>query len=243
MHEEAATQLVQALSVGKSAILIGATGSGKTYLVDKACRQLGFDCVVFDASFDLDTLQANITELCSTKTLTKTVIVIEDSEVLDLSFLEDKLAKTTNPFVIITTNQKSIRPKLKNKCEVIRLKEPRYTDSIEITKTTAGAKIDYTKVSQDIRQTLIAHNSKSDLTTKPALISQLDSLFTSGVLHEELESNPKLFMLVLDNLGNFYFGIDLVEAVELVCLAAHYNSPRMLLLLPRGKGHSTLRWY
>ena len=236
-------QILSNIKSGKHTIIYGSHGIGKNYTVNAGAKQLGITIIRVTSADDLNEMKGQLLAASVANSFVPIMFVFQDAEnIQDFYFIEQLVQESQYPvFLVMNTIPYKMTAKLKAKFEVIRFQEPRLSDVVAILKTVLPEEeqLDFSKVTTDIRQSLLNVRSASETYSPESTIEELEDLFLKGIMSPNLEKHHRLWLLIYHNIGNFYLAPDIVGAFEILQEAALYDQPHLLTLLPRGRGKAT----
>lgn len=222
---------------GKPVILIGPPGCGKTTAVFLVASTLGYEVVRTNASDERRSIELKDLQLrLSTKTFTKTLFFIDEADgVQNQNFLFEIVNEATNPVILAANDGYRLSKNFTQKCKVIDLTlENKDLYGVikrmrDISKTE-GKKVSFEKVSTDVRSTIntIFYGADGYEPEKNSF-EKVEAIFKNG---EFFDINP---IWLIDNVHNFYYGLDLYEAIRLISLYMETGKREFLGFLKRAK--------
>lgn len=208
-------------------ILWGDPGTGKTTSVYLVAKKLGYKVVEFNASDERskEDLQKLLKDVQMRSLVPKIYLFDEADGLMWWGIVSKILDNSKYPIVFTANDIKAIPEFIKEKCEVIRYYPPRKRDLVELLRKKFGDKIHFDKITDDVRQTLIAVIYNTEPYRKTDFFKELENLFKHGEVNEW---DDVMWIWIIDNLDYLFDGRELFEKVKFVADVAMYNYPPAL---------------
>jgi len=202
--EQVKERVKDALRRCECLIVVGPTGCGKTYAIQKACEEMGYRFVDFDAvDIDVDALKKYLT----TAYLVPTAIVVDIVDALS-SRLQKKVFEVAknriNPAIFTAYNMYSLVDETGD-CQPIQMFKPDVRELSKfinnISKET-GLKPNYIALnSRDWRQAMLSIYGSEGYDTEDTISKTVEKFFRFG---EVDRADSTTLTMMVDNVGSFY---------------------------------------
>lgn len=238
-------KFVSALEAGRHVLLYGPPGVGKTSAVYWAAEALGYEVYEVNASdrrtsADLDELRRKVRY----RGLRKWLLLLDEADgISDWRGVRRILSESVVP-VVLTANEKRAIPKsVEMMCVTVRFDRPRVEEIAAKVREIAkkeGVTPNFKGLSRDVRSSINAalYGGTSYDTRKVEEL--VEDIFRRGWGGEKL--NDALYIWLLDNIPNFYWGKNLFKAIRILALASR-TRPDVLSCLPSGRGRAKFPYY
>jgi len=214
-NEKAFQKLEECIKNGTPCLLHGPPGVGKTSGVYAIARKLCYKVIEYNASFLLD----------------------EVDGLRGGKIVAQILTETKHPVVLTANEIHKVPDTVKDKCILIRFREPQLLEVLKRAKQVAeraGRRARYDKVSRDIRSSINAALFDSENYKPENYFDRVEAVFR----HKPFRFDRDLLIWLIDNASRFYYAKQLFEVVQIICLADVSGRPEVLTCLPRGKRRS-----
>jgi len=202
--EQVKERVKDALRRCECLVVVGPTGCGKTYAIQKACEEMGYRFVDFDAvDIDVGALKKYLT----TAYLVPTAIVVDIVDALPPRAQEKlfEVAKSRiNPVIFTAYNMYSLVSEA-GVCQPVQMFKP---DVRELSKFVnniskkAGLKPNYTALnSRDWRQAMLSIYGSEGYDTEDTISKAVEKFFRVGEIDR---ADPTTLTMIVDNVGSFY---------------------------------------
>lgn len=218
-------------------IIYSDPGYGKTHTVRLLAQTKGLHLIETNSSLSRNKEQLlPLLEVAQTEGFKPTLIFFDEVDgVSDFPLLQRIIQTSVHPIVMACNEIGELSSSLKQMCILIKAEKPRLQDVVNIVKKVAGPRADLTKVTNDIRASLLASQYGGTQRVPIDYFKETAELLKHGTVSKNM-SLSSLGIWLVDNLSNFYMGLDLVDNFELLALADYYDRPEFLSLLPRALG-------
>ncbi len=231
---------IDKISDGMNVIITGDSGTGKTALAYIVGNKLNMDIVEITPSDCSTALGMDaIEERIQTKTLFgETLFLFDEAEFISNKNKLLNIIKASIHPVILTVNDLYLIPYgIKKICKTEELKTPTIAQVTKRIKEIAKKeniplnKINFTGVTSDIRSSILACFDSSRKMKKPE--NDFNRTRKAFVDHVQVDLNPAWLM---DNVHNFYHGMDVHEAIQILTYAIETNDNYFYTCLPETRG-------
>jgi DNA polymerase III delta prime subunit len=230
-------------------ILYGKPGVGKTTMAYLIAKKLNLTVHETNASDqrrteDLRELEKNMTR----KGFEKSLFLIDEidgmqTETIFQEKIEKMVKNSVHPVVLTANDNMKISLPLKRHCKLVEIKITpfylqRICDRIKYIAEKEGLKPNFRKVSLDIRSCLNTVFENSDIYEEEKnSFEKITLIFKENKIEPilDLKKNDKTFYWVLDNIPNFYFGLDVYRAMKTLEIASQSGDINLLECLPTSK--------
>jgi len=185
-------------------IIIGPPGCGKTYSILKACGEMGYRVVEYDAD---EVIIEELRRAVRTNTITPVVIVIDLLDHTTLSKQESILKSVTgrcNPVVITAHNQYRLTDRYKE-FEYVIMYKPDVSELLRLAESKGrelGLKPNYEALNtRDYRQAILSLYGSEGYTADESVFKEVEKYFRTGLIGR---SDPQTLITICDNVSSFY---------------------------------------
>lgn len=211
-------------------VLVGSPGCGKTSSVYYVADKLGYKVCEYNMSDDRnDEFLKELEMRVRSKTLEKVIFLLDEADGIrskEQSIVERMALKTRNPIILTANDINKLSPLLRGSggkgldvVKVIRFYKPKIRDVVKLVDKVSkieGTKPNYTGIVEDFRQGLMSVYGSQGYEKSDRYWEVVEELLRTGNI-EEIDT-PRLISL-LDNLGEFFSGVELFDAIQRVVLA------------------------
>ncbi len=224
-------------------ILVGKPGIGKTTSVYLVAKKLGYRVIETNASDkrtkeDLQDLEKSLVG----KSLEKVVFLIEEIDGMqkDQKYLVDIIKKSNHPVVLTANDTMKVSLKLKKNCKLVLVTiTNRYLqaicDRMKYIGEQEGLKPNFLGVSFDIRGSInTVFEGSQGYDVESSDWDKISNIFKTKKIERIKNNRGKDTTLywVLDNIPNFYFGLDVYKAIKILEIVTKTGNIDLLKCLP-----------
>ena len=243
-------EVVENISNGIHVLVTGGTGWGKTSMAHVVANELDLSLVSYTPTDvrNTDFLKSLLEETKRTSLMGDNLYLIEsidtitDTDTVDIKDPLSKLLKNSERPLFFTADDAYRTPYVVKKyCRFYKMKPPglggiaRRIKSIAQKEGIPIGKINFKKVTPDVRSSIIASMDGSVPYEERANdFERVTDIFKTQTIHD---IHPAW---ILDNIPNFYHGIDVYNAYRILRYAIELNDPFIYSCLPktrRGKAN------
>lgn len=232
-------------------VLVGPPGCGKTSSVYHVAEKLSYGVCEYNMSDDRnEDFLKELEYKVRSKTLERLVFLLDEVDGISSKMWKtiDRIAFVTkNPLILTANNINKLSPLLRGRKDidvirVLKFYKPNLKDVINVVKRLSkemGMKVNYTGIVNDFRQGIMtlygSQGYKAD-----RYWEVVEELLRTGKV-DEIDT-PRLILL-LDNLSNFFSGIELFDAIQKVVLADRSRTHYPLIGLKSGRKRNVEKSY
>jgi len=218
------------LNTKRPVIVVGPTGSGKTYSVYEVAKSRGYTVVEVNPNTPKEVVEG-VVEAIGHKALFPVLYLFDDVDKFESLDAIDTM-KVDN-FVVMTANS---LPKLSQKmltlCNVINVRKAYMNEVVSLlSKRIKNGKVNISGLSEDLRS--VEAVLKGGEGYKKRNIKDDVNSFIEGNREKDVEN---MDVWVMDNATRCWWGVDVYRAIEVACLSDFYSNKKLMRALPKGHG-------
>jgi len=218
------------LNTKRPVIVVGPTGSGKTYSVYEVAKSRGYTVVEVNPNTPKEVVEG-VVEAIGHKALFPVLYLFDDVDKFESLDAIDTM-KVDN-FVVMTANS---LPKLSQKmltlCNVINVRKAYMNEVVSLlSQRIKNGKVNISGLSEDLRS--VEAVLKGGEGYKKRNIKDDVNSFIEGNREKDVEN---MDVWVMDNATRCWWGIDVYRAIEVACLSDFYSNKKLMRALPKGHG-------
>lgn len=193
-------------------ILVGPTGSGKTFTIHHVCSNLGYSVVEVEYE-DLDI--SKMRRILTSKPILPTVYVIDNVE--EDRNLHTLISETKNPLVFTSTKRVD---SLERVCNVIIFKKPRTAKVVKLIRNEAsklGVDVKFDSITSDLRQAAMLIYGSMGYDAHKSVSRRVENYLKTGNIDSlEVQFIPILLRSATSNFQgkDLYFFIKALEIAD-----------------------------
>jgi len=213
-------------------ILVSPPGYGKTCFAYAYANDMEYSLIETNASEERRKDKLNELEVkLRTNTFFPTLFLIDEIDSMkEQKTLASILKKVNHPVILTANDKQKLDKTLKKVCKVIELKKPPYgliTNRIKHIAKIENLKFDLTLIGPDIRSTLNkVFNDSDGYNSEVNDFEKVDRIFR----HKQFFSIDPIWLI--DNVSNYYYGKNLLDAIETIKMYKNYKNVEILKNLP-----------
>lgn len=203
--EEVKEKVKDVLKRSGCLVIAGPPGCGKTYAVQRACEEMGYRVVEYDAS---EITAKELKKLTTTATINKLLIVVDIIDAVPLSRQAElfrALKPTVNPVVFTAYSRGSIVQEAEKHCEVVQMWRPDVRELSKFVNQLAmerGLKPNYQALnSRDWRQAILSLYGSHGYSEEDTVRKAVEEFFRTGRVERV---DPSTLATIADNVGEFH---------------------------------------
>jgi len=235
-NEEAVGKLTSTVQKNGRALVYGPPGVGKTELTYLVAKVLGLVVVEYNAS---DERRKEDLELIVRRSRQMTIfgrgiliLMDEADSVANWAGVNELLDKSIYPVVLTANEDQKIPKNIRDKCIKIRLYRPRLGDVVKRVRQVFGNGVDFSNVTQDVRQALGRVQFGGDTYETKDDFTIMEEFFKDGETKNLREGHVPW---IIDNAVENYAGYDLFKFYQLLEVADMCGDMRIMRLKALGK--------
>jgi replication-associated recombination protein RarA len=228
MSKDDVKNFIKEWKKGVALLLIGPAGSGKTYSIHEACKDIGYNIL------EIDAIDLNLTELRKvvlSKPLVDLIIVIDGIDGLPLTE-QSKITKIINESyipIILTSCSSVVAQELMKACKIVYYNKPKTGELLNIVNDISkklNLKPNYEALKGDYRQAILSVYGSQGYEGEEKIMDILKKYFKELKIEEV---NDRVLIGILDNSHNLY-GIYTYLLVKALTIADIIKKPHPLIL-------------
>lgn len=232
-------------------LITGKPGIGKTTAAYLVAKKLGYEVSETNASDnrkkeDLEKFKRTLKQ----NTLVPTVFLfdeIDGMEQKNQKVLAEIIKASLNPVVLIANDLVKVALEIRKNCKVIEVKidEKTYIRQIidrmkYIAKQEGLKQVKYNRATTDIRASVNSLQGSQGYTPEENSFVKTERIFKEQrVDGADIDS----LVWILDNIPNFYRGLDIFMSIKILGIATETNNFELLSCLPKGDGKVKYPYY
>lgn len=231
-NSKAISKVEDCILNSKVVLIYGPPGTGKTSCVHAIANDIGFKVREWNASDsrkkeDFEKIKREV----ESHPFNPTVYVLDEidgaehkkDEKQEFNGIVECIKNTRNPLVLICNDEFKIPKRVKELCERIRFYEPYVSDVTKVIhriEQETGMKADYSKVSKDVRNSILSAFFGTDRYSDKNVFEIMTDFFKSGDITKLTEDH---FIWLIDNgchqfkgrkLYNFYILLEVCDRLN-----------------------------
>jgi hypothetical protein len=203
--EEVKEKVKEIIKKSGCLVIVGPTGSGKTYAIKKACEEMGYEMIEYDAD---EVSAGELKRIVTTITINKSVVVVDildsASPSKQLELLKE-IKIRINPIIFTAYSRGSIVQEAEKICEVVQIWRPDVRELSKYVNQLAkkkGLKPNYQALnSRDWRQATLSLYGSHGYSEEDTVRRAVEEFFRTGIVERV---DPSTLTTVVDNVGSFY---------------------------------------
>jgi len=236
--EEIKEKVKEVLKKNGCLVVVGPPGCGKTYAIQKACEEMGYRMIEYDAD---EITAKELKKLATTVTINKLLIVVDIIDAVSLSKQAElfrALKSTVNPVVFTAYSRSSIAQEAEKHCEVVQMWRPDVRELSAFVNKLAkekGLKPNYQALnSRDWRQAILSLYGSAGYSEEDTVRKAVEEFFRTGRLERV---DPSTLTTIADNVGSFYgiFAYLLLKGVVVADMAKRREPLEIVGELVKGR--------
>jgi hypothetical protein len=186
-------------------VIVGPPGCGKTHAIQRACEELGYRVVEYDA---LEVSPEELRRVATTIMIARAAVVVDILDCVPLprqAELVRAVRLRVNPVVFTAYGRSGLAQEVEKVCEVVQMWRPDVRELSRFVNQLArerGLKPNYHALnSRDWRQAILSLYGSHGYSEEDTVRRTVEEFFRTGRLER---TDPSTLVAVADNVGGFY---------------------------------------
>jgi len=204
-YEEVKEKVKEVIRRGGCLVVVGPPGCGKTYAIQRACEELGYRVVEYDA---LEVSPEELRRVATTIMITRAAVVVDIVDSVSPSKQAELVRAVklrVNPVIFTAHGRSGLAQEVEKLCEVVQMWRPDVRELSRFVNQLArerGLKPNYQALnSRDWRQAILSLYGSHGYSEEDTVRRAVEEFFRTGRV---ARVDPSTLITVADNVGGFY---------------------------------------